>query len=156
MMSSIKLRSGIISLINNNTTTWKFCEYLPKKISKKWDDYGGVIVLVLAGVHFSVLGITRNRTTGTFTYVHLCNEGRRLPVNYLTDLVYMDANDITPRHGRRNMDGTKCGYFVLEFIRMLIAFGTQIDNLDRRYILEHTRVIDDDVVAELDQFLGQF
>ena len=156
MISSFKLRSGIISLINKNTTTWRFCEYLPKKLSKKWDDYGGVIVLVLAGVHFSVLGITRNRTTSTFTYVHLCNEGRPLPVNYLTDLGYMDANDITPRHAIRNMDGTKCGYFVLEFIRMLISFGTEIDNLDRRYILEHTRVIDDDVIAELDRFLRQY
>lgn len=39
---------------------------------------------------------------------------------------------------------------------MLISFGTEIDNLDKRYILEHTRVIDDDVVAELDRFLRQF
>ena len=104
---------------------------------------------------FSVLGITRNRTSGTFTYVHLCNEGRPLPVNYLTDLGCMGAEDITPRHAIRNMDGTKCGYFVMEFIRMLISFGTDLDNLDRCYILEHTRVIDDNVVAELDHFLNQ-
>ena len=67
----------------------------------------------------------------------------------------MGAEDITPRHAIRNMDGTKCGYFVMEFIRMLISFGTDLDNLDRCYILEHTRVIDDNVVAELDHSLNQ-
>ena len=54
------------------------------------------------------------------------------------------------------MDGTKCGYFVMEFIRMLISFGTNLDNLDRCYILDHTHVVDDNVAAELDHFLNQY
>lgn len=153
MISSFKFRSGITSLINESNTTWRFCKYLPKQISKKWDVHGGVIVLVLFGVPFSVPGITTNRSTGTFTYVHLCNEGKPLPINYLTDLSCMGVEDITPRHAIRNMDGTKCGYFVLEFIRRLISFGTELDNLDRSYIHNHTREIDDDVIAELDQLL---
>ena len=68
----------------------------------------------------------------------------------------MGTADITPRHEIRNMDGNKCGYYVLEFNQMLIEFGTYILNLDRNYIRNYTREMNDKVMDELSQWLDNF
>ena len=111
---------------------WFFCGYFPISNSFKWSNVNGVLVLVLASVHFSVLGI--KKVNGTFQYVHLCNEGRSLPIMYLDLLGTMNAVDVTPRHGIRNQNGNLCGYYVLEFVRILIEFGTNILQLNRKVI----------------------
>ena len=65
----------------------------------------------------------------------------------------MGVVDITPRHGKRNMDGTKCGYYALKFAEMLISFGTEINHLDRYYIKEYMRDFNDDDIQDLHQWL---
>ena len=65
----------------------------------------------------------------------------------------MGAVDIIPIHAVRNTDGTLCAYFVLEFIRMLIVFGTDLENLDRNYIRRNVRSMDTDVMEDLYQWL---
>ena len=59
MISSIQLRPAIIAMIDSSNSRWKFCEYLPKRTSQKWNDHDGVIVLVLSGVHFSVVAMKK-------------------------------------------------------------------------------------------------
>ena len=98
-------------MLKNGDSDWIFSEYFPNPNSPKWLDDNGVLVLVLASVHFSVLGI--KKVNGTFQYVHLCNEGRPLPINYLERLDMMSALDVSPRHAIRNFDGNLCGYYVL-------------------------------------------
>ena len=68
MMSSIQLRTAITAMIDKSTKEWKFCEYLPKYNSKKWDIHDGVLVLVLSGVHFSVLAMKKIR----WRYNYIC------------------------------------------------------------------------------------
>ena len=131
---SFSLRHVINQMITNSKSTWRFCEFIPRQSSPKWDLYDGLLILVFSGVHFSVLGITKLQDTQRFIYVHLCNEGRQLPILYRGDLSDMGASDITPRHRIHNTDGNKCGYYVLWFSQMLISFGTDILNLDRYFI----------------------
>ena len=109
MIHSSKVRDAIIRMLKDSD--WIFCEYLPSSDSSKWSDVNGVLVLVLASVNFSVLGI--KKVNGTFQYVHLCNEGRRLPIMYLEHLGMMNVVDVTPRHGIRNRNGNLCGYYVI-------------------------------------------
>ena len=145
-----------MQMITNSNSNWKYCEFIPRKSSPKWDLHDGLLILVLSGVHFSVLGITKLQDTQQFIYVHLCNEGRQLPILYRGDLSDMGASDITPRHGIHNTDGTKCGYYVLWFSQMLIAFGTDILNLDRNFISNYFLEFDDEIMEELSHWLNNF
>ena len=124
MIHSSKVRDAIIKMLIDGDSDWIFCEYLPSSDSSKWSNVNGVLVLVLASVHFSVLRI--KKFNGTFQYVRLCNEGGRLPIVYLEHRGMMNALDVTPRHAIRNRNGNLCGYYVLEFVRILIEFGTNI------------------------------
>ena len=65
----------------------------------------------------------------------------------------MGVVDITPRHAVRNSDGTLYAYFVLEFIRILIAFGIDLENLDRYYIRRNIRSMNKDIMADLSQWI---
>ena len=153
LIRSSQLRSGIISMIDSANTPWKFSEGIPKEDSKKWDKYDGLIVLILSGVHFSILAIQREKSSNDFKYIHLCNEGRTIPAFYLQDLSKMDAVDITPRSGIRNQDGVKCAYYALKFVEMLISFGTEMKDMDQYYIKDYMRGFNDDDIQELHQWL---
>lgn len=153
LIRSSQLRSGIISMIDSANTPWKFSEGIPKEDSKKWDKYDGLIVLILSGVHFSILAIQREKGSNDFKYIHLCNEGRTIPAFYLQDLSKMDAVDITPRSGIRNQDGVKCAYYALKFVEMLISFGTEMKDMDQYYIKDYMRGFNDDDIQELHQWL---
>ena len=153
LIRSSQLRSGIISMIDSANTPWKFSEGIPKEDSKKWDKYDGLIVLILSGVHFSILAIQREKGSNDFKYIHLCNEGRTIPAFYLQDLSKMDAVDITPRSGIRNQDGVKCAYYALKFVEMLISFGTEMKDMDQYYIKDYMCGFNDDDIQELHQWL---
>ena len=152
MIHSSKVRDAIIRMLENGDSDWIFCEFFPTSNSPKWSDDNGVLILVLGFAHFSVLGI--NKVNGTFHYVHLCNEGRPLPINYLERLGMMSALDVSPRHGISNFDGNLCRYYVLEFVRILMAFGTDIQQLNRNVIRTNFRVVNDEVIAEFDNILN--
>ena len=70
----------------------------------------------------------------------------------------MNAEEITPRHGIRNENGNLCGYYALEFIRILIKFGTDITRLNRYVITNNFRQtggrMNDGVIEELDNLLN--
>ena len=152
-VSSYALRQVMIQMITNSNSNWKFCEFIPRQSSPKWDLYDGLLILVLSAVHFSVLGIKKQQDTQQFIYVHLCNEGRQLPILYRGDLRNMGASNITPRHGIHNTDGNKCGYYVLWFSKMLIAFGTDIVNLDSYFIRNYFLEFDDETMDELNRWV---
>ena len=69
----------------------------------------------------------------------------------------MNAGEITPRHGIRNTNGSLCGYYALEFVRILIEFGTDIPNLNIYVISNNFRQtrgrMNDGVIEELDNLL---
>ena len=153
LIKSSQLRAGIQSMIGSANTSWQFSEGVPKKNSKKWDKYEGLIVLILSGVHFSILAIQREKSSNDFKYIHLCNEGRTIPAFYLEDLSKMDAVDVTPRSGVRNQDGVKCAYYALKFVEMLISFGTEMNDMDQYYIKDYMRGFNDDDIQELHQWL---
>ena len=151
LIKSSQLRAGIQSMIGSANTSWQFSEGIPKKNSKKWDKYEGLIVLILSGVHFSILAIQREKSSNDFKYIHLCNEERTIPAFYLEDLRKMDAVDVTPRSGVRNQDGVKCAYYALKFVEMLISFGTEMNDMDQYYIKDYMRGFNDDDIQELHQ-----
>ena len=64
----------------------------------------------------------------------------------------MGALDTTPRHAVRNYDEKLC-FFVLEFIQILIAFGTDLENLNRDYMGSNIHPINEEVIADLSQWL---
>ena len=57
IIHSSKVRDAIIRMLKNDDSDWIFSEYFPTPNSPKWSDDNGVLLLVLASVHFSVLGI---------------------------------------------------------------------------------------------------
>ena len=155
-VSSYALRQVMNQMIASSNSNWKFCEYIPRQSSPKWDLHDGLLILVLSAVHFSVLGIKKLQETQQFIYVHLCNEGRPLPILYRGDLRNMGASNITPRHGIRNTDGNKCGYYVLWFSKMLIAFGTDIVNLDSYFIRNYFEEFDEETMHELHLWVSNY
>ena len=156
MIHSSQVRDAIFRMLKDADSDWIFCEYFPTPTSPKWSDDNGVLVLVLHAVHFSVLAI--KKINGSFQYIHLCNEGRPLPIHYQESLNMMTAEEITPRHGIRNTNGNLCGYYVLEFVRILIEFGTDIPNLNKYVISNNFRQtrgrMNDGVIEELDNLLN--
>ena len=157
MIHSSQVRDAIIRMLKDADSDWIFCEYFPTPTSPKWSDDNGVLVLVLHAVHFSVLAI--KKINGSFQYIHLCNEGRALPIHYQESLNMMTAEEITPRHGISNENGNLYEYYVFEFVRILIQFVTNIRQLNRYVISTHFRqtrgVINDEVIAELDNLLNR-
>ena len=154
MIHSSQVRDAIIRMLADGDSDWTFYETLPNPTSPKWCN-GGILTLLLPAAHFSVLAV--KKIDGEFRYVHLCNEGRDITAFYQMDLKKMNAGEITPRHGIRNTNGSLCGYYVLEFVRILIEFGTDIPNLNRYVISNNFRqtrgIMNYGVIEELDNLL---
>ena len=70
----------------------------------------------------------------------------------------MNAEEITPRYAIRNENSNLCGYYALEFIRILIKFSTDITRLNRYVITNNFRQtggrMNDGVIEELDNLLN--
>ena len=156
IFTSYALRNVMMQMITNNNSNWEYCAFIPRKNSPKWDLHDGLLILVLDGVHFSVLGVTKLQETQQFVFVHLCNEGRKLPIMYRGDLSDIGASNVTPRHRIRNTDRTKNGFYVLWFSQMLLSFGTDIENIGRNFIRNYFRDFDEDIRIELAHWLGNF
>lgn len=155
MIHSAQVRDAIIRMLADGGSDWTFYEKLPNPTSPKWCN-GGILTLLLPAAHFSVLAV--KKINGEFKYVHLCNEGRSITAFYLVNLNKMNAEEITPRHAIRNENGNLCGYYALEFIRILIKFGTDITRLNRYVITNNFRQtggrMNDGVIEELDNLLN--